>query len=68
MASCIACNLNLQVYVASEGVNAQMAVPDTAVPYFETATRSLPVFAQMRLNTDNVVGRADFEARRPFRA
>jgi predicted sulfurtransferase len=58
----------MQVYVATEGVNAQMAVPDTALPYFEAATRAVPVFASMRLNTDHVVSRADFITTRPFRA
>lgn len=54
--------------MANEGVNAQMAVPSNVLRYFEEATRSLPVFAKMRLNTDDCVSRAQYEERKPFRA
>jgi predicted sulfurtransferase len=58
----------VQVYVAKEGVNAQMAVPDNAVLYFEQAIRCLPVFANRRLNTDHIVSREEYARTQPFRA
>lgn len=54
--------------MAKEGVNAQMAVPDNVLRYFEETTCSLPVFAKMRLNTDDCVSRTVYEERKPFRA
>lgn len=45
-----------------------MAVPDIALRYFEAATRTLPVFETMRLNTDHTVSRADYVVSPPFRA
>ncbi|KAJ1431973.1 hypothetical protein B484DRAFT_448110 [Ochromonadaceae sp. CCMP2298] len=57
-----------RVYVANEGVNAQMAVPSNALQHFEAATRSVPLFRLIRLNTDRSVTSADFQASQPFKA
>jgi predicted sulfurtransferase len=54
--------------VATEGINAQMAVPSNALPYFSTATRSLPMFSQLRINTDKEVSREEFMETKPFKA
>lgn len=57
-----------RVYVASEGVNAQMAIPTNVIKNFEKATQSLPIFESLRLNTDHLVSAEEFAATRPFKA
>jgi predicted sulfurtransferase len=57
-----------KVYIASEGVNAQMAVPSNALKYFEAATRSLPIFADAILNIDHNVTREEYDRVKPFRS
>lgn len=52
-----------KVYIASEGVNAQMAVL-----LLEAATRSLPIFAGAILNIDHNVTREEFDRVKPFRS
>eukprot|EP00600_Ochromonadales_sp_CCMP1393_P000200 CAMPEP_0174985852 /NCGR_PEP_ID=MMETSP0004_2-20121128/18589_1 /TAXON_ID=420556 /ORGANISM="Ochromonas sp., Strain CCMP1393" /LENGTH=952 /DNA_ID=CAMNT_0016238581 /DNA_START=472 /DNA_END=3326 /DNA_ORIENTATION=- len=63
-------NARGRVYVAKEGVNAQMAVPSNCIAYFEQATRGFhPVFARMRLNVDpRPLTRDEYAAQQPFRA
>ena len=57
-----------RVYVASEGVNAQMAIPTNVIINFEKATQTLPIFESLRLNTDHLVSAEEFTATRPFKA
>ena len=57
-----------RVYVASEGVNAQMAIPTNVIINFEKATQTLPIFESLRLNTDHLVSAEEFAATRPFKA
>ena len=57
-----------RVYVASEGVNAQMAIPTNVIKNFEKATQTLPIFESLRLNTDHLVSAEEFAATRPFKA
>jgi UPF0176 acylphosphatase like domain len=57
-----------RVYVAKEGVNAQMAVPSDVLPQFRAACESLPLFKGLYLNTDHIMTREDFESSEPFRA
>lgn len=57
-----------RVYVASEGVNAQMAIPTNVIKNFEKATQSLSMFESLRLNTDHLVSTEEFAATRPFKA
>jgi UPF0176 protein len=57
-----------RVYVASEGVNAQMAVPTNVIANFQRATETLPLFAGMRMNTDHTMTARDYERARPFKA
>ena len=60
-----------RAYAAPEGLNAQLAVPDDALGAFER--RHLAFFEKLEepppgLNLARVVGRAEFDARPPFRA
>lgn len=57
-----------RVYVANEGVNAQMAVPTNVIDNFELATKSIPMFAGVILNTDHLVDREEYMQTKPFRA
>lgn len=57
-----------RVYVAAEGVNAQMAVPTNVLNNFIEACRSLPMFENQYINTDHQMDRAEFEIARPFKA
>lgn len=53
--------------MAKEGVNAQMAIPSNALPYFASATQSLEMFRSLRLNTDNSMPREEFMQTKPFK-
>ena len=57
-----------RVYVAQEGVNAQMAVPTNVLLSFKAACETLPLFQGLYLNTDHTLTKAAFEADRPFKA
>jgi len=57
-----------RVYVATEGINAQMAIPTNVINNFQAATRSLEAFSNLKLNTDHLVTTTDFEANKPFKA
>lgn len=51
-----------RVYVATEGINAQMAVPLEVFDRFVEATNSTPTLAGVYLNRDSVRSRAEFAA------
>ncbi len=57
-----------RIYVAQEGVNAQMVVPTNVVAQFQLACESLPLFRGLYLNRDHVMTKAQFEADKPFKA
>lgn len=62
-----------RVYVAEEGVNAQMAVPTSVLKWFEEASSSLEVLRHegdgFRVNCDSrEMSSEEFHARAPFRA
>lgn len=57
-----------RIYVAKEGVNAQMAIPTNVIRNFKAATLSLQEFSNLKLNTDHRVSLEEFEAARPFKA
>jgi len=56
-----------RVYVAKEGVNAQMAVPSNVLSNFKRACETLPLFQGLYLNTDHLMTRQDFEESQPFK-
>ena len=56
-----------RVYVAAEGVNAQMAVPTNILDHFQSVTLSLPLFREVKLNTDHRITVAEFESAQPFK-
>jgi predicted sulfurtransferase len=56
------------VYVAKEGVNAQMAVPRNVLHNFKEACETLPLFQGLFLNTDHFMNRKEFELSKPFKA
>lgn len=57
-----------RVYVAEEGVNAQMAVPTNVIHNFQQATESETLFTGIRLNTDHTMTVGEFDSSRPFKA
>ena len=57
-----------RVYVAREGVNAQLAVPSTTLGAFEASLASWPALSGVWLNKDGLLARDEYEARPPFRA
>eukprot|EP01034_Spumella_vulgaris_P029536 gene29536-36602_t len=57
-----------RVYVAHEGVNAQMAVPTNILNYFQKVTESVGIFTDVKLNTDHRITRQEFEETQPFQA
>lgn len=57
-----------RVYVAAEGVNAQMAVPSNVLEPFRLACCSLPLLADVQLNVDHEVDAEAFAAAPPFEA
>ena len=56
-----------RVYVAKEGINAQMAIPTNIFPYFQEKTKSLIYFQESRFNTDPAVPKEIFLQQKPFR-
>lgn len=56
-----------RVYVAKEGVNAQMAVPTNVLRNFQDACETLPLFTDLMLNTDHFISRKEFETSEPFK-
>jgi predicted sulfurtransferase len=57
-----------RVYVAKEGINAQMAVPTNVLSNFEAACKSMNILQDIKLNTDHVMTRDDYYKAEPFRA
>jgi predicted sulfurtransferase len=57
-----------RVYIATEGVNAQMAVPTNVLEQFEKATKSITEFRQSLINTDHVVDFEEFHETQPFKS
>ena len=57
-----------RVYVAKEGINAQMAVPSNVLENFRQACLTLPIFQDLYLNIDHRMPSAEFEASQPFKA
>ena len=57
-----------RVYVAKEGINAQMAVPSNVLGNFEAACNSITILKDIKLNTDHVMSREDYYKAEPFRA
>jgi hypothetical protein len=55
-----------RVYVASEGINAQMAVPTNVVEYFKAACQHLPELNNLFLNVDHVMTMDEYEKLQPF--
>ena len=57
-----------RIYVAAEGVNAQMAVPSNVLPNFKAACDQLGLLRDLYLNCDHTLSRAEFLASKPFKA
>ena len=58
-----------RVYVAEEGINAQMAIPSNVLPHFQALCASLPLLRGISLNVDPVqLSAREFHLRRPFKA
>ena len=57
-----------RIYVAHEGVNAQMAVPTNVVENFKMALETEVLFQGVRLNTDHTMTMKDFDKAKPFKA
>lgn len=58
-----------RVYVATEGINAQMAVPTNILDNFKTATTSsFPFLSNLFLNIDHLLTREEFLRTLPFKA
>jgi UPF0176 protein len=57
-----------RVYVASEGINAQMAVPSNALGHFKACLESLPCLRGVVLNEDRALSRDQYEELLPFRS
>ncbi len=57
-----------RVYVASEGVNAQMAIPTCIIEDFKRCTIKYPLFSESKFNTDPAIPRTEYFKTKPFRA
>lgn len=57
-----------RVYVATEGVNAQMAIPSNVFSDFVAATRKISLFRDVRFNVDHEMPREEFAKQEPFSA
>jgi len=57
-----------RIYVATEGVNAQMAVPTNVLPQFQAACNELELLQDLYLNCDHLMTRQEFDTSRPFKA
>ncbi|CAM9918826.1 unnamed protein product, partial [Ectocarpus fasciculatus] len=55
-----------RVYLAPEGINAQMAVPSNVFDRFKTSLKSVDYLSSIRINVDEEVDRSEFEAYLPF--
>jgi UPF0176 protein len=57
-----------RVYVAEEGVNAQMAVPTNVLSDFTHHCQQFPLLAEVSVNVDRHVSATEFFKTRPFKA
>jgi UPF0176 protein len=57
-----------RVYVAEEGVNAQMAVPSNVLPDFQRICKQFPLFSEVSINTDRHLSSEEYFKTRPFKA
>ena len=57
-----------RIYVAKEGVNAQMAVPTNVLINFQKACETEDLLKDLYLNCDHLLSRAEFEVSKPFKA
>ena len=55
-----------RVYLASEGINAQMAVPSNVFDRFVRACHAFPGLEHVEINTDHEIPRDVFVENRPF--
>lgn len=57
-----------RVYIANEGINAQMAIPTNILPYFKKTNNKIPLLKDMYYNTDEkVLSIKDFYDITPFK-
>lgn len=56
-----------RIYVAKEGVNAQMAVPNNVLQLFTEQTQAHPLLKGVIVNVDEHLTRAEYEKVEPFR-
>ncbi|RYH29157.1 hypothetical protein EON65_09520 [archaeon] len=56
-----------RIYIAEEGVNAQMAVPSNSFADFVKATQTLALFSSSRFNVDHEMSTADFHSQQVFK-
>lgn len=57
-----------RVYVAEEGVNAQMAVPSNVLSDFQRICKNFPLFSDVTINVDRHITSEEYFKTRPFRA
>ncbi len=57
-----------RVYVADEGVNAQMAIPTNIFEDFKRATKQNELFKESRFNTDPAISKQQYFDTKPFRS
>jgi predicted sulfurtransferase len=57
-----------RVYVANEGVNAQMAIPTNIFEDFKNVTKDNRLFHESRFNTDPAIPKEEYFKSKPFRA
>jgi len=57
-----------RVYIAEEGINAQISVPTNVVQLFIETTRKLPNFSQQYFNIDHTLTAEQFNELQPFKS
>lgn len=57
-----------RVYVAEEGVNAQMAIPSNVLSHFKECVKSEPLLSGAVVNDDRDISRKQYEDLLPFRS
>jgi predicted sulfurtransferase len=57
-----------RVYLASEGINAQMVVPSNVLEIFKEACDSCNLLKDIYVNVDHVMTKNDYETTKPFKA
>jgi hypothetical protein len=56
-----------RVYVANEGINGQMAIPENVLELFIQWTQAYPYLKDVIINTDHTMTRQEYETIEPFR-